>query len=493
MRPSKLVLATAVAGLCAGSASLQASIHAVPGEALLLPMFVQDWGETNGNVQDPGGADEYKIHTAVILTTPAQIGTDTVLNGYTVPNLLNAADNPDAPWEWNSPYTESDPGTVHWYAFDQQSKEVVNGTFKMSPNDVYLWSPQENNLAEFIGYVVFGDNVAADGTQAATFGLAGNAFMLMEAGCDELGDGSDGLCPGGPDDQDTNFTLPIVPMADGIDPICPDTGYQCSEEDHNSQLGITYTNNVVSYYTGKDSADGVGHVSPLVAGVRLQAPFTGDPDTALGGSFRRASVQGLYSPIEGNWTHVFWFSENWADRKLDPTWYDDDEQKRSCFDFPAPYELHAWVMQEADERIIDLVKGFEYGTDGKGDTKFEDACINSNGVPVGVTEGEDECASFCGTGELFDGTERTNPPESDTFTQALPGIGLIRYVMDAGPYDTSTGVFFSLMSDISWDSDNNDYGQDGTTQVSWDFDVYAGGYQPMIELGKTGYRGPVAP
>jgi hypothetical protein len=212
MRPSKFALAAAIAGLCAGSATVQASIHGVPGEALLLPMFVQDWGESSDNPQDPGGADERKIHTAVILTTPAQVGTDTVLNGYTMPNLLGTEK------EWLSPYSESDLSTVHWYAFNQKSKEVVNGTFKMSPNDVYLWSPQENNLAEFIGYVVFADNVAADGTKAATFAMAGNAFMLMESGCDELGQGSNGLCPR-EDDSDTNFTLPIVPMSDGIDPL----------------------------------------------------------------------------------------------------------------------------------------------------------------------------------------------------------------------------------------------------------------------------------
>ena len=86
------------------------------------------------------------------------------------------------------------------------------------------------------------------------------------------------------------------------------------------------------------------------------------------------------------------------------------------------------------------------------------------------------------------------------FTQAAPGIGIMDYTLDAGPYRTSTGMFFQFMTDISWDTDDiacppgqagngcegdGDPGAPDTPAVGNDFDIYAGGYIPMTELGRV--------
>jgi len=440
-----------------------ASIRAVPGEALLVPFAAADYGEaTNGGVND-----DDVIHTAVILQTPGYVGTDTVLNGYTLPNTLDGG----------SLYIAPEEMTVHWYAFDERSKEIENGTFDMTPNDVYLWSPKNANLREYIGYLVFADDKASDGTTPATFAMAGNGFMLLQEGCEALGEPDEGLCS---DRSDQNLTLPVVPMADGIDwcqprPLpggVPVPGpIACAEDTGNAHLAITYLNNVVAAKGPTSPRNGVGHVSPLVAAIRTQAPFSGNAQ-GLGGTYSYFMVNGLFSHYDGNWTHIFWFSENVDDRIADPWAYDDDETESSCTTIDMPNELNGVVYADDENRVYDLIKGFRLATDNDGDTTFSDACLQNGG---GVASAGENCRAICGTGgdDFFGWPERG-------FTQAEPGIGIMEYTLDAGPTDTSTAVIFQFMSNIDWDGN---YAQRDIA-VGRDFDVYAGGYQEMIELGK---------
>jgi len=449
------------AALVAGAS--YASIRAVPGEALLVPFSAADYGEATG----PDVNDRNTIHTAVILTTPAWVGNDTILNGYTMPNTKDDFTTYNAPAEM----------TVHWTVFDDRSKEITNGTFDMTPNDVYLWSPPDNNLREYIGYVVFSDDAAVNGTEAATFAMAGNAFMLLEEGCEELGDPDTGLCVDGRRIEDQNLTLPVVPMSDGVDycmsrdepPVQGAVG-QCAEETGKAHLAITYMNNVVALETrtpgGATRNNSVGHVSPLVAAVRTQAPFSGDDD-GFGGLYNDYMVNGLFSHYDGNWTHVFWFSENAPTREADPWAYDDEEVKVSCPEIPMPNELHGIVYADEENRVYDLIKGFKLATDNDGSTRFEDACLTA--------PGSTNCAAICGTGSTgFFGWPK------DGFTQAAPGIGIMEYSFEAGPTDTSTAVFFQFLSNLNW---NGDYDRQDIA-VGRDFDVYDGGYQDMTELGK---------
>lgn len=459
MNTKKLVIATAVAGALAGASGAQARIEGVPGEALLVPFAAASYGEPTD-----GTNTSEEIHTAVIITTPWEVGSDTVLNGYTTPNV-----------NLNGDYVAPDDMVVHWYAFDEKSKEITDGSFPMTPNDVYFFSPQDNNLREYIGYLVFADDneQTRSGEAAATFAMAGNGFMLLEDDCEDLGSSSTGLC--GSSDQ--ALALPIVPMSDGADPTtqaqrgstCTSPGgvqRACNVEDGNAHLGITYENNVVSEEAGYKRGESVGHVSPLVAGVRMQAPFSGNAANGEFGQFDDVLIQGLFSHYDGNWTHVMWFSDNDADRVADPLAYDDDETEVSCRDIPVPNELNIIVYADDDNRVYDMVQGFIYENDDDGDTSFEDACLKS----VGNT-----CRAICGTGS----TGFFGWPD-DGFTQAAPGIGIMEYRLEAGPYDTSTGLFFQFMSNVDWTDDYND----GDIAVGSDFDIYANGYQEMTELGK---------
>lgn len=454
MNTKKLVLATAISGALAGAGSAYATIKGVPGEALLVPFAASDTSERSE-----------EVHTAVIITAPAAIGKDTVISDYTLPNVLDG----------NTMYSAPDVMKAHYYVFDEDSKHIYNRTFDLSPNDVYFWSPTDDLLQTYIGYIVFADDVAKSGSAAATFAMAGNAFMLLEDSCDSLGDPDTGLCP---DSESTNLTLPVVPMADGIDycqtrPVNVDGAIACyTGPDANptglEHLAITYKNNVVAMLPPTvGTGNRVNHVSPLVAGVRMQAPFSGaagpsnNPATGLGGLFSTTAVNGLYSPFDGNWTHVFWFSENDTGRSAIPMAFDDDENGVSCPDLPMDRELNAFVYADDDNLVYDLVDAFvnEAGETGE----FEDACVQDS---VG------NCINICGA-SLFEYPE-------DEFTQALPGIGIMEYTFLAGPTDTSTAMFFQFMSNIDWDGDYS--GED--INVGSDFEVYGGGYQDMTELGK---------
>ena len=474
MNTKKLVLASAVASALAAAGSVHATIQGVPGESLLIPFAAADYGEpSDGPVNDSD-----VIHTAVIITTPALVGTDTVLGQYTMPNTLNDFDIYEAP----------DEMTVRWYAFDEKSKHIRDDTFTMSPNDVYLWSPLEERLREYIGYLVFADEVAKSGEFAATFAMTGAAFMLLESSCEALGDIDPdiALCNGGSSHSDQNLTLPVVPMSDGADPFCG--AVRCAEEDGNAHLGITLKNNVVSFRNSIIAgSDRVGHVSPIIAGVRMQSLFGDVPQQLV-------YLQGLYSPFEGNWTHMFWFSENMDGRFAEVVAWDDEEDSNSCEPLPLDNELNGFVYSDDDEVVYDLIKGFYLATDNDGSTDFSDACLQAGG---GVAKQGENCVSICGTRDLF-GAAQTDGFYK--FTQAAPGIGIMDYTLDAGPYRTSTGMFFQFMTDISWDTDDIECppGQDGngcegdgdpgepdSPAVGNDFDIYAGGYIPMTELGRT--------
>jgi len=463
MYKSALTLGVSAALAVTAGASY-ASIRSVPGEALLVPFAAADYGEATG----PDVNDRNTIHTAVILQTPGLVGNDTVVSDYTTPNVER---------DGGGVYEAPDEMTVHWYAFTETSKEITDGTFIMSPNDIYMFSPKDANLREYIGYLVFADDVARDGTKAATFAMAGNAFMLLEEGCEELGDEDTGLCVDGRRIEDQNLTLPVVPMADGIDycqsrPIGANGAVgECAAETGMAHLAITYINNVVAAdVTRPDGTgarnNGVGHVSPLAAAVRMQAPFSGGPD-GTGGLFYDVMVNGLFSQYDGNWTHIFWFSENDENRWADPWAYDDEETQVSCPEIWMPNELNGVVYADEENRVYDLIKGFRLATDNDGRTRFEDACLTNPGSA--------NCAAICGTGSTgFFGWPKYG------FTQAAPGIGIMEYNFEAGPTDTSTAVFFQFMSNINWDGsyDRQDIA------VGRDFDVFDGGYQEMTELGK---------
>jgi hypothetical protein len=470
MNTKKLALTTAIASVLAGGGSAQATIQGVPGEALLVPFAVGDYGEPTGGTRNNG-----EIHTAVILQTPQYVGYDTVIGEYTMPNTVDG--NP-------SGYEAPADMEVKWYAFNEKSEHIIDGQFRMTPNDIYLWSPEVARLREWIGYLVFADAKAKNGDAPGTFAMAGNAFMLLEESCNNLGDPDQGLCS---DSTDTNLTLPVVPMSDGIDycqtrplteppsPTLDSTIGDCAASTGKAHLAVTYKNNVVAARTLKSTSNAVGHVSPLVAGVRMQAPFTGNKN-GYGGLFDFVTVNGLFSRYDGNWTHVFWFSNQMDSREAFVQAWDDDETPASCTSLPIPNELNAFVYADDDNKVYNLIKGWVYENDNNDSTDFDDACLKATG---------DTCDVICGTKDVgFFGW-----PE-DGFTQAAPGIGIMSYEFDlkepAKAPDTSTALFFQFMSNINWDGSYTDGGEnpEDPIAVGRNFDIYSGGYQPMTELGK---------
>lgn len=444
-----------------------AIIVGVPGEAMLLPLYAQ---------ANQSGQDD--IWTAAIITTPAQVGFETVFIDYTMPNLLKDKDG--NPTEYFAPAKM----VVKWTAFDEKSEHKDNGTFGMTPDDVYFWSPSRATMQQFIGYVVFSDG--GDGTTqnygtqrpnvASTFAMTGTAFMLLEESCDQLGDEEEGLCTS---TSGQALSLPMIPMADGVDhcqdrsqsswPAQQSNDFSCitNKKPH---LAVTYQNNVVAASTSTGSAR-VGHVSPLVGGIRMQGVFTGDAN-GVSDYYHEVLATGLVSPYDGNWTHVFWYSDNYAGRSVATDAVDDDETYASCIDIPMPNELHAYVYADEDNRIYDLVQGFKNEINSQSDQWFGDACLTAQGVPA---QSLDDCTVMCGLGDPgFFGWPQTG------FTNHTPGIGLVKYWMPAGPYDTSTAVLFQFLTNIDWD---NNY---SAIQVGSNFEIYSGGYQAMNELG--GFR-----
>jgi hypothetical protein len=451
LKKTALTLAVSAA-VGAGAMQASANLTGVPSEAMLVPFMAQDYDEATG----PPINDTDEVFSAVIVTTPGIVGTDTVMNVYTAPNTTTPL----------GVYTAPDEMIVHWYAFTEESEHLKNGTFEMTPDDTYLWSPRDNELREWIGYIVFADDAAKDGAEAASFVMTGYAFMTMSSSCSELGDEGSGLCPES-DDTSEALTLPVIPMADGVDPLCdePTVGYQCAEDAGNAAEGITLLNHVVSENPNPNSAtrDRVGHVSPLAAGTRMQNP--NDPADGSAPTFANVVMQALYSPFEGNWTHVFWFSENLEDRTAQVDSFDDEENYASCPDLDLPNELNAYVYADWDNRYYDLIEGFRLATDNDGRTEFEDACVQTLG---NVGDPGENCAPIC-TPASFNNRGPRNQEE--------PGIGMFQYTLDAGPNPTSTGVFFEFITHHYWGSSRG-------TAIGNDFDIPVAGYYFMTDLGK---------
>jgi hypothetical protein len=520
MKNQRTGLAVAMAAAAWMSVPAHAAIYGVPGEALLVPFVAEDQGE--------GRVDDDPIYSAVILHTPCLAGTDTVLSGYTLPNVLDGNATYTFPGECQSGGSD-EKVQVGWYLYNADSVKIADGTFEMSGGDTYMWSPNFESL-ENVGYVLFTNANTRDGDEAATFALAGNAFLLIDSGALELGGepNPDGESSGlGDDNLDVAYSLPVVAVPDGVDYCIPRpvaggfdgrfplatypaakigtcsarvdqmTGVPQGGPDGPPNLAITYLNGVVANFPPSPTpgnnplSNYPGHVSPLVAGVRMQAPFSStNADGAAGpldgGQFTSVYVSGLFSPFDGNWTQVFWFSDNAGysngpSRQVSWGVFDDDENYASCGPIFMNRELNAFVFADNENRIYDLVTGFDYQTDGLGASVFEDACLLENGLVKGDPDRPlSECSKIC-SGAIGSTVFAWN----DTgYTQSRPGVGVAEYRIDAGPYDTSTGLFFQFMSDIDWSGRaDNDAGLD-QLGIGNRFDVRDAGAQPMTELGK---------
>jgi hypothetical protein len=306
MNTKKLALG-AVMSIALGSAGgvATAAIPGILGEAMLVPAVLS------------GNPDNAPIHTYVGLYVPEAVGFDTITAQYTAPHAAATSN------------TQSFEGTkaIHWTLFDKNSKKIEDGDCDASPGDIVLWSD---------------DPVVQQAQQAQRRGLLQEGVLGLPDGVPDpvCGPTNTGWRFGylifqtreGASRMDANFafsgyaavvengvlavtqpismaSIPVLPMADGADPVPFDPDAQ-------PQLG-----NEVIQNPGPDTIPSVPmEYAPVVSGNRM--------NNADGDSNDSVRVE---APIQGplsNWgrsIHFFWFDRNNADRFAYITGWDDHE------------------------------------------------------------------------------------------------------------------------------------------------------------------------
>jgi len=326
------------------AAPVLATVYGVAGEALLLPLMMND------RANDGTG----EMNTYVQIRVPTTLGSDFVINNFTAPNVTN---NGAA-----TPLTQDGDFRIYWSVYDPASKKLQSDSCVVSQGDSVLWTTDEALLAaqrraavtddghaDFpggqdglgpravcgqeglgpVGYVVFETFSGADGA-AADFAMEGSAWI------------SDNRIR--EDDVVSLLSVPMIPMADGEDPVPAHSGTS-------PRLGlnevITDVNNASEI--GNGVAESPVVVSPLGTGIRMN---NGNPGLDVQVDF----AGGVQGPMEGNLgingddppqaaysMHVLWFDRNNEDRSSDGEILVWDEHEFVC-DSEAPIDRELNVL-----------------------------------------------------------------------------------------------------------------------------------------------------
>jgi len=256
----KLALVTSIsAAVGALSMPAQAVMIGEAGEALLIPWVTHDRGE-------PAGVG--KKNTYISVFVPQNVGFDTVPAIYSAPN---ATPTDSASLSLTADVqTGINPGTIHWYWFNQRSVHEENAPIRITPNQLVWidWEATRPALGGEDGYMVIGTESARNNT-AATFAMYGEAWV-------EIYDETQ------PVEYGSMVPIPVLPMIDGGQPA----GTEAS-----------VTDNVI-YGGGLPTA-----VSPLYSGMRI-----GVADGILGNytTVFNLSLGDRNFPA----THVVWLDAN---------------------------------------------------------------------------------------------------------------------------------------------------------------------------------------
>jgi hypothetical protein len=232
----KLALAGSVAALAGASIPAHAIIMGAPGEAALVPYatYLNQGGVTTMN-------------TLVRITTPAQLGSDVIMNCYTAPHV--SPGNAPAGNNCNNvntysqtPAEVSKTAAYHWFFLDQRSVHRLNGTFTASGDDTTLidWAVAAggNQLNGVVGYLLITTEAGAQG-QAANFAFTAEAYLTYDVGLNPV--------PG--INNEVVAMIPTLAMSDGADA---------------GATAPTLDNNVVEWIGGTLALE----ASPLVTGER---------------------------------------------------------------------------------------------------------------------------------------------------------------------------------------------------------------------------------
>ena len=326
-----------------GALPAHATITGVVGEALLMPLMMND---------DTGERHE----TYVQITVPKYIGRDLVINKYLAPHV-----NPTGVLVEQGAQVPAPVFAIHWVAYDQNSAVVQSGFCHASPGDSVVWTTdgayvneQEDIDSDIVditgelfvgpvgnpnaagkvptsvcgpdtgipspkgdlGYVVFETWAGAKGLDA-DFVMSGTGWIVDDY-IEDISSKDEVIIP-----------VPVLPMADG-----KDTGSPLEKPE-------VRKNEVI---TAKTPA-GIGvkvndpfAVAPLAAGIRMN---NGDapPNEDIVVS---ATVQGDWDGEQGHSMHVFWFDNNDPGREAYTLIW--DEHEGSCnFFLPLPDEVNVWM------------------------------------------------------------------------------------------------------------------------------------------------------
>jgi hypothetical protein len=334
----KLAMSAGVtAAMAAGSMSAHAVITAVPAPAQLVPLFYYN----------TAGWD-----TDVRVTVPKAVGADSVIA--LLAGQRNGIDNIAVDTSWNTAtgaFTPSIPGLlpsfneIHWYWMDNQSKEIVNGTFLVTPDDTVWLSAAEvaadtgadvstNGQA---GYLILA-NASADGGGAPQFSFAADAWVENE-----------GNTPGYP----AAFSIPVLGLEDDVD----------------STTYPTPTNNLIQNYP---TSAGGPIASPIQTGIRTSS-------TEASFQYRVVDLP-IHDTEWQNNTVVAWNDRNGLSGRL--YGIGDDEEYSSLGAFSLPNQLNivnvGWTTANPANNVLGILNTCS-GTCGARATSTQVNALNNIG------------------------------------------------------------------------------------------------------------------
>lgn len=260
----KLGVAAAVAAALGASGAAHAITQGEPGDALLVPYaFTTGAGKINTMIGIISASPDFvNVNQFPTLTASAKTGTG--------------------------------GGTVHWYFFDKDSSEVVNGTFKVTGEDFTpfdfgrIVQEQLPSALNKPGYLVFADG-AADQNTASSLILYAAAYQIRG-------------------NWATQTFIPVLPLIDDVDGTAGDE--------------VTHTGSFVT------------NVNPVTAGMLLPSA------TTISNRSWFSLRYYLGDDPKGATEFVLWFPDNSSDRESQPiVVYDGDENSFSA-KTSIPYELN---------------------------------------------------------------------------------------------------------------------------------------------------------